>query len=117
MTTKRRKLSRDGRNGQYYVRIQVGGVRKYFSLGLSRKKAEVELTRLERLHAQGELAFNSALETPALEPLVVKQAGVEVMLKELMTIHLDFLLRKADGDGYEGKNPPNCKYDQHCYSC
>jgi len=49
MRNKRRKLTRDKRNGQYYVRLQIGGGRKYFPLGTNRRKAEAELTRLERL--------------------------------------------------------------------
>jgi len=91
MKSKRRKLTKDKRNGQYYARIQVGGVRKYFALGTSRKKAATELTRLERLHANGELEFGVAMEEPAPEPLIVTQAGEEITLKQLTNVHLEWV--------------------------
>ena len=91
MQSKRRKMSRDKRNGQYYVRIQVGGVRKYFALGTNRKKAEAELTRLERQHASGELDFQAAMEEARPEPLEVNQAGDEITLKELTHVHLEWV--------------------------
>ena len=82
MKSKRRKLSRDKRSGQYFVRIQVGGVRKYFQLGTQRKVAEVELTRLERLHELGELEVGlPVIEEPMPEPLAGSPAGDEITLK------------------------------------
>jgi hypothetical protein len=101
MKSKRRSLSRDKRNGQYSVRIQVGGVRKYFPLGTSRKKAGVEITRLERLHASGELDFQAALEEARPEPLEVSQAGDEITLKELTDVHLDWVGANRAPSTYE----------------
>jgi len=82
--------------------MQVEGVRKYFPLGTSRKKAEVELTRLERLHddllqgepgkqAGGELGFQTAAQEAPPEQLTVSQAGDEITLKELTDVHLDWM--------------------------
>ena len=101
MKSRRRQMSRDKRNGQYYVRIQVGGVRKYFPLGTSRKKADVELTRLEKLHASGDLDFQAALEEAHPEPLEVSQAGDEITLKELMDVHLEWVLANRAPSTYE----------------
>jgi integrase len=101
MKSKRRKMSRDKRNGQYSVRFQVGGVRKYFPLGTSRKKAEVELTRLEKLHASGELDFQAALEEAQPEPLAVEPAGEEITLKELTDVHLEWELANRKPGTYE----------------
>jgi integrase len=88
MNGRRHKLSKDKRNAQYYVRIQVGGVRKYFPLGASRKHAEVELTRLERLYASGELELNPDEDEVPPERLTVNQAGAEITLQELTDVHL-----------------------------
>ena len=101
MKSRRRKMSRDKRNGQYSVRIQVGGVRKYFRLGTRRKQAEVELTRLERLHASGELDFHAALEEARPEPVEVTQAGDEITLKELTDVHLDWVGANRAPSTYE----------------
>lgn len=101
MKSRRRKMSRDKRNGQYSVRIQIGGVRKYFPLGTSRKKAEVELTRLEKLHASGEHDFQAALEEAHPEPLEVSQAGDEITLKELTDVHLEWVLANRKPGTYE----------------
>ena len=102
MQNRRRKISRDERNGQYYVRIQVGGVRKYFPLGTKRKAAEVELTRLERLHANGELEFAVAvMDEPAPVPLVVNQAGDEITLGELTDVHLEWVEANRKPNTYE----------------
>ncbi|MFC1498253.1 tyrosine-type recombinase/integrase [Verrucomicrobiota bacterium] len=101
MRNRRRKLTKDKRNGQYYVRIQVGGVRRYFPLGTSRKKAELELTRLERLHASGELDFQAALEETRPEQLEVNQAGDEITLKELTDVHLEWVAVNRAPSTYE----------------
>lgn len=101
MKKRRRKLNRDKRNGQYYVRIQVGGVRKYFPLGASRKKAEVELTRLERLHAKGKLEFGVAVVESTPEPLTVAQSGDEITLKELTDVHLEWVEANRAPSTYE----------------
>ena len=101
MKSKRRKMSRDKRNGQYSVRIQVGGGRKYFPLGTSRKKAEVELTRLEKLHANGDLDFQAALEETTTEPLAVEPAGDEITLRELTDVHLEWVLANRKPGTYE----------------
>lgn len=101
MKGKRRQMSKDKRSGQYYVRIQVGGVRKYFALGTNRKRAEVELTRLERLHASGELDFRAAIEEERPEPLKVTQAGDEITLKELTDVHLDWVSANRAPSTYE----------------
>ena len=99
MKSTRHRIGRDKRSAKYFVRFQAGGVRKYFSLGNYRKKAEVELTRLERLHANGELTLgNAAEEDPPHEPLAVEQAGEEITLKELMTVHLAWVeTNRAEG--------------------
>ena len=91
MKSKRRKLTKDKRNGQYFVRIQVGGMRKYFPLGTNRKKAEAELTRIERLHANGELEFGIVTAEPIPEPLAVDQSGDEITLKEMIDVHLEWM--------------------------
>jgi len=101
MKSKRRKMSRDKRNGQYSVRIQVGGVRKYFPQGTSRKRAEVELTRLEKLHASGDLDLQAALEEARPEPLVVEPAGDEITLRELTDVHLEWVLANRKPGTYE----------------
>jgi len=101
MRSRRRKINRDKRNGQYYVRIQVGGVRKYFPLGTNRKKAEAELTRLERLHASGELDFHAAMEEARPEPLAIEQAGDEITLKELTDVHLEWVAANRAPSTYE----------------
>ena len=101
MKNRRRKMSRDKRNGQYSVRIQVGGVRKYFPLGTSRKQAEVELTRLEKLHAGGELDFQAAVDDARPEPLEVTQAGDAITLKELTDVHLDWVGTNRAPSTYE----------------
>ncbi len=108
MKSRRRKLTRDKRNGQYYVRIQVGGVRKYFGLGTNRRKAEAEQTRLERLHDQNELEFGIAAE-PAPEPLEVTQAGNEITLKEVIDIHLDWIV--------SNRSQGTCKMRAHYVQC
>ena len=92
MKSKRRKLSRDKRSGQYFVRIQVDGVRKYFPLGTQKKAAEVELTRLERLHECGELSVGDAIvEEPMPVPLPVSVAEDEIMLKYIIDVHLEWV--------------------------
>ncbi len=92
MKSKRRKLRKDKRNGQYYVRIQVEGVRKYFPLGTNRRKAKVELGRLERLHGEGELDVGLEVALPLIpEPVQVIPAGDEISLKEVIAIHLEWM--------------------------
>ena len=99
--SKRHKLAKDKRNGQYYVRIQVGGVRKYFPLGTNRKKAEAELTKLEHMHADGSLAVRDEVEEPVREPLAVAQTGDEIMLKEVIDVHLEWMEANRAQSTYE----------------
>ncbi|MBT3193847.1 MAG: site-specific integrase [Verrucomicrobia bacterium] len=97
MKSRKRKLTRDKRNGQYFVRFQVDGVRKYFMLGTNRKNAQAELVRLERLHDAGELDTCLAQEEPPVSLAVVTDPN-EIKLKEVIDLHVDWMCaNRAEG--------------------
>ena len=91
MSSRRRKISRDKRNGQYYVRIQVEGVRKYFALGSNRKLAAAELTKLEMQLADGTLGIGAIPGEVVPAPVTAETGGGAIMLKRLITVHLDWM--------------------------
>jgi len=58
MATKHHRIQKDERNGNYFVRIQVAGARKYFNLGQHVKEARKRLADIERQIRCGELNFS-----------------------------------------------------------
>ena len=55
MANAKHRIQKDPRNGNYFIRLQVDGKRKYFNLGTRAKGARRELARLEKRMANGEL--------------------------------------------------------------
>lgn len=80
------KLQRDKRTGNYFVRFQVDGVRKRFTLGKNRDAARAALRKLEREKRNGDLF---AEPKPYAPPSPVK--GNELMLDELIRQNLEWV--------------------------
>jgi len=89
---KQYKIQKDKRSGDYFVRIQVAGKRKYVNLGTSLKEACKNLTRLEKQTTTDESdvkpsAVNSITTTVHQAPC----SSPSVMLSELIAIHLKWV--------------------------
>jgi len=78
---KQHRIQKDERSGNYFVRIQVAGTRKYFNLGQLLKPARRDLARLEKQIAAGELAFSSAEHDPCTRAVPARcRAGTAAAL-------------------------------------
>lgn len=66
---KHHRIQKDERNGNYFVRIQVDGERKYFNLGPRLKEARRSLARLEKGIRTGKLAFSAARHDSTTVPV------------------------------------------------
>ena len=89
---KRHRIQKDDRNGNYFVRIQVGGTRKYFNLGPRLKEARRELARLEKRVTRGQEDFSDHpvgnAEVPAAAPA---DPAKDPLLSELVAAHLKWV--------------------------
>ncbi|MBN1269883.1 MAG: phage integrase SAM-like domain-containing protein, partial [Kiritimatiellae bacterium] len=103
---KRHRIQKDERNGNYFVRIQVTGTRKYFNLGPRLKRARRELARIERQLRRGELDFNATdgsgspgVTVGAAQPSARHdEAGSSLTVRELAELHLNWLkVNRAPG--------------------
>ena len=103
---KHHRIQKDDRNGNYFVRIQVAGTRKYFNLGPHLKEARRELARLEKRIARGELDFSgtdaagsAGIPAGAAQPCAGPDvAGSSLTVRELAERHLDWLrVNRAPG--------------------
>ena len=77
----------DKRRGTYYVFIRRDGVRRYFNLGTSRKKAEKALVQLEKDIASGLETFGTVETTQVLKDDDTK----DIHVNELAHEHLDWV--------------------------
>ena len=99
---KHHRIQKDERNGNYFVRIQVDGERKYFNLGPRLKAARRSLARLEKRIRTGNLAFTTAghdsarpggTATSGAESPRTAQEGepANIHLRELVDLHLKWV--------------------------
>ncbi len=92
---KRHRIQKDERNGNYFVRIQVAGTRKYFNLGPHLKEARRELARLEKRIARGEEPFSDQADTRL--PAIAQGATAghashrDPFLSEVIATHLKWV--------------------------
>ena len=83
---KRHCLSRDPRNGNYYARIQRGGVLKKFVFGPNQRKSEQKLRQLEDEIESGKKSFAAVANLR-----VDKSEPQDLPIKELVTLYLDWV--------------------------
>ena len=98
---KRHRIQKDDRNGNYFVRIQVDGERKYFNLGPRLKDARRSLARLEKGIRTGKLAFSSARHDSTTVPVAAAASDTPaarsqdkaggLRLGELIDLHLKWV--------------------------
>ena len=92
---KRHKIQKDERNGNYFVRIQVAGTRKYFNLGPHLKEARRELARIEKRITRGELDLADSRSNPAghraCSGAPASTTGNDPLLSELVAAHLKWV--------------------------
>ena len=95
---KRHRIQKDDRNGNYFVRIQVAGTRKYFNLGPHLKEARRELARLEKRIARGEESFDedqAGTRRPAAlsggTPETQRPSPRDPLLSDLIATHLKWV--------------------------
>jgi len=107
---KHHRIQKDERNGNFFVRIQVEGKRKYFNLGPRVKEARRKLAELERQIRRGELNVSRA-ETPAdsggsstapsagvLPSASQNSEGSSLTVREIAELHLNWLkVNRAQG--------------------
>ena len=80
------KDTRPGRSGEYYARIQVGGVRKRFVLSRNKREAEEKLRALEKDVFAGKIPFTQQTT------LIVNGSGSRDMrIEELAVKHLEWV--------------------------
>jgi endonuclease YncB( thermonuclease family) len=89
---KRHKIQKDERNGNFFVRIQVAGTRKYFNLGPRLKEARRELARLEKRITRGQEDFSDHpvgnADAPTAAPA---DPAKDPLLSELVAAHLKWV--------------------------
>ncbi len=78
---------RPGRNGEYYVRIQVGGIRKRFTLSRNKRQSEEMLRELERNILAGKLPFARQETTQ----IVASDGSRDMRIEELVVRHLEWV--------------------------
>lgn len=80
------KDTRPGRSGEYYARIQIGGVRKRFVLSKNKREAEEKLRELEKAVFAGKIPFTHQ------STLVVNRDGLrDLRIEELAVKHLEWV--------------------------
>lgn len=97
MITRRHQLSCDPRTGIFYAKIQVDKIRRRFTFGKNRKKAEAALRKLERELVTGEMSFHEQPTTVSAPP--VAEPGL--MLSELIEKHLVWVQDNRSQGTYE----------------
>ena len=89
---KHHRIQKDDRNGNYFVRIQLAGTRKYFNLGPQLKEARRALARLEKRVTRGDLSLvadrTGSVEQRAGAPTTT---GSDPLLSELIASHLKWV--------------------------
>ena len=92
---KQHRIQKDDRNGNYFVRIQVAGTRKYFNLGPQLKEARRELARIEKRIIRGELDLAGSRSNPAghraCSGAPAATTGGDPLLSELIASHLKWV--------------------------
>jgi integrase len=114
-------MQKDPRNGNYFIRLQVGGTRKYFNLGRTMREARRELTRLKKDIAHGNLRLRAGKDDPsgaggqgdpAATPGTRHPTPGDPFLSELIAAHLKWVrVNRAIGTF------KNCRmYEEHFLS-
>jgi len=89
---KHHRIQKDDRNGNYFVRIQVAGTRKYFNLGPQLKEARRELARLEKRVTRGDLSLvENRAESAGQRADAPSTTGSDPLLSELIASHLKWV--------------------------
>jgi len=83
----KRKLQRDGRNGNYFVWIQRSGVSRYFALGTNKRLAEKALDQVGRDIASGRIQFAEQQTSQVVQA----DGSKDIRVEELAVRHLEWV--------------------------